>query len=1546
MARKVNIKLVGSIVAVAVVMAVGLGVVWKMRHKDPKVFIARGDALLAEGKYDEAGKHYATAAMMLKDPTLWLKAGNVYNGIAYDDVDNLHKAVSMWNQAIAIDPGYAPALKQLLDIYQEDLDLSDGPAKAEKFDGPRDCAEKLLKADPDNKAAKAMLPMLVIRAWLSNIETDPQKVDQAMKDLGDQLKADPANADVGFFLAEALLKKGDMNANAVGAPTGEGLYADAIKQMDDALKGQEANGDLHFRASQFYRDTFRRMPTKELRQKYLDLRRAELETAAKTCKPTDQYYAESRVQLSELLAAEGKIPEAEKICREAVEQRTPQEMFVRRKLALLIASRNDRRDEAIALLAAPLQLTPAQKSGLRGARFKDFELIIATDLANLRLDKVAATENPEERAALMKQVNDTIALLAVRAPDWPLTARIQGKAALVNNNPKDAIQFLQKAVNGLPDNGAEKYEAMYLLANANRQGAQYGTAKGLLKEVVDKFPTYVPARLMLTEMYMRESDLTSAKPHIEILQKSMPDSPRVKKMSIALLVEQKAPPEQIAKMYAQLPEKTRTDRMEKAVIAVLTKDIDDAKRLLDLVLKDDPSDVEAAVSLSRLLDKQKNDRAAAVAVMDAVAKLKPNDPNVILEQKRLTGATAEQMQGETQTIIQDSLTGVERELALMEIERLKKNLPGMMEHLKKAEELAPNDTRVLDLYFTYALRQNDWDMANKYLQKLGSPDINADKMNGQYYRWRLATAQGDLAKALEIASAIQRDYGAFALSYVALAQTQQQMGKYDEAMTNFTQAAEKQPQNADARRGLIECSYARNRPQEAKKYIDQALQIFRNDPQFQSLADDWDLKYGEPDKALATREANLQKNPDAREAYMQLGMGYIEAAKVKDTQTNAQAKKDLLNKSKDVFQRAIAKFPDEVAFTSNYASAALLLDEYPSAKTAWETLAARDAYKDKIETMQLLTDFYCNAGHFDDAEKSVRDYMAKHPDQVDARFALSAVHAWQKKYDLAAADLGESDDPRLVSRKIQLLITGGNLDQAEKLLAPIAASGHASVDQLNQLGYIYQKQHKSKQAMDVLNQVLAQDPQNGTALLYRSAALLDQPQTNLDDLIRDLTAVRQANPGNVEARKLLAEAYRRKGDLQASLRELEDLSRVTPTDKVPWQLLLSAYTNARPPRWNEAERVADEIKQVPELANDIDMLLAISQMEAARGKAQDSKEAFQKSLVDIEKALRQQPKNQLILQVFYTVMIQGKAYPQLLNHTEQMPPEIRSLWWIKQDRAICRARLKDTDGAAKEFNDALNQCLAAKDDASALLVVNSMASELGVPYAIKLVDRQVQGGNWHWQMLAANLQQRNGDIPAARKIVDQVMGGLDKLSLPEQAQILGYAGVLFMVDPDPDMKKAKAIYERLTTLRPDDYLVWNNLACMRDITPAQSLEYSQRAVDLMRRTGKPEPYVLDTHGWNLVQANRLDEGINALTDAWAIEQFPDLAYHLAVANIKKGNLDEAERNLKDARELFQKKLADKTVTNMKLDDDINTAVKDLRDARARAAQGADAAPGR
>src|SRR5439155_21516343 len=174
----------------------------------------------------------------------------------------------------------------------------------------------------NNKQAKAVLPVLVIRAWLSAIETDPQKIDAALKELREQQKADPRNADVAFFIAWAMAKQADANANSVGAPSGEALYAEAIKSMESSLSGQDDNGDLQFRAAQFFDLLRRRLPNKELKEKFAGRLRAHLERAVAVLKPQDRFYADARIRMVDLLAAEGKTAQAEKICHEAIEQKT------------------------------------------------------------------------------------------------------------------------------------------------------------------------------------------------------------------------------------------------------------------------------------------------------------------------------------------------------------------------------------------------------------------------------------------------------------------------------------------------------------------------------------------------------------------------------------------------------------------------------------------------------------------------------------------------------------------------------------------------------------------------------------------------------------------------------------------------------------------------------------------------------------------------------------------------------------------------------------------------------------------------------------------------------------------------------------------------------------------------------------------------------------------------------------------------------------------------------------------------------------------------
>jgi len=648
MARKVNTKFVVIIGLALVVLAGGAFGVYRWKKKDPKKLIALGDALAAAGKIDESGRHYEGAARLLKDPSLFLKAGDQYNKLAYEDREFFSRAVGMWLTAATIDERYTPALTRLMSLHLEELDLTpEGQAKSAQFDATRDFAERVLRADPENKQAKAMLPSLVIRAWLGGIETEPAKIDQALKDLAEQQKADPANADIPFYIASAQMRQADGKINTFGAPTGEALYADSVKTMEEALKGQDENGDLHFRAAQIYFVIGHKLGDKDARDRFQKKYQGEIERAVAVEKPSDRFYAEASVKLAENYALDNKLDEAEKVCRKAMELNPSKDLLVRIRLATMIGGRAERRDDAIKLLAEIPAPTEEMRSGLKGLRLSDAELTAKANLANLQLDKLYGARDAATRADLNKQIDETISRLSTLAPEAPITLKLQGKSALYNNKTPEAIQFLTNAMGKFdaPNERGERYETMYLLAQAYRQGQQFGEAKKLLQDIVspDHFPTFIPGRLMLAEMLFRESNVAEARPHIEYLQQALPNEPRVKKMAIALLVDQKAPKEQIAREYNQLPEKTRNERVDKYVIATLTQNYDDGRRLLESVLKEDPADAEAAVALSMLLDEKLNDKPGAQAIVDAALKAKPGDPQLRVQQARLRGATPEEM---------------------------------------------------------------------------------------------------------------------------------------------------------------------------------------------------------------------------------------------------------------------------------------------------------------------------------------------------------------------------------------------------------------------------------------------------------------------------------------------------------------------------------------------------------------------------------------------------------------------------------------------------------------------------------------------------------------------------------------------------------------------------------------------------------------------------------------------------------------------------------------------------------------------------------------
>jgi len=219
-----------------------------------------------------------------------------------------------------------------------------------------------------------------------------------------------------------------------------------------------------------------------------------------------------------------------------------------------------------------------------------------------------------------------------------------------------------------------------------------------------------------------------------------------------------------------------------------------------------------------------------------------------------------------------------------------------------------------------------------------------------------------------------------------------------------------------------------------------------------------------------------------------------------------------------------------------------------------------------------------------------------------------------------------------------------------------------------------------------------------------------------------------------------------------------------------------------------------------------------------------------------------------------------------------------------------------------------------------------MSIELGADTALKEVQGRTGTSN-RWRLMAGLLMRNKGDIPGARATIDQMLADEKSLSPEELAAALSFGGEIYAVPPDPNLLKSKELYKRLLELRPDDVTTLNNLSCNPLNSLDEAMQYSQRAYDLLVKQNVQQPYILDTHGWNLVQAGRVDDGLAVLINAWSVQPFPKLALHVGEGFLKKENASEAERYLTKGQELFDQAVRNKQPTDPRVQDGLTDALR-------------------
>ena len=1530
MARRVNTKFL-TIFTVIVVALCLLGLLGKklLVRESPEKYVAAGQQYMAEKKYEDAVKMFQKAVGLDdKNPALWVTFGDALNQLSPQDIEYMRRARAAWDQALIVDPNFKPALDRMMSFWSDVANLDS--SRPEVFEQLGGTAKKLFAADSRNAAAEVAIETSVIRPWLGGVEKNEKDIREKIARLEELTKKYPENPDLPMFTAQAKLRMSERERQRERATEATKLANEATKVMEDALK-RTPTATMYFSAAQVAQVQEAMAGTGGLEH-----RKKKQEYYAKAqqlVKPDDPLFV--NIHISAARAAE-KREEAERILRALMKERQ-EDQQVRLALAEQLAMDKDSRKEALEILDR--QFAAQDFKGPKAYMVRELQVRTLVMSTNLRLDEYSSASK-EDREKLLPKIQQNLAMIEQKDTEGPRSLRLRGKLLRFQGETVKAIQTLEKARALAEKQGniemtgdrLDRWEVTDLLAKAYIDTNQTGRAKDLLTELVNRFPQYEPARILLANVLVREGNLEEAKPHVKVLAERKPDDPDVIKLGLQVLdskntdkvaakdrdpVEQK---KQIKATYARLPEETAQQMIDKANAAMVVDQQDDAVRLLDKLRKTAPGDYEGARMAVRVY-RYLGELEKAKDYVDAAVAANPKDDKLQVLKRQVADLTPEGVIKVTLEEAEKNPDPIAKALIKASCYRRLKKMDEALKYLKEAQALRPKDTDITALTFNHYLDTKEWDKADGLLETLAA--ANQDQCGGKLFRYRLAMAREDYRAALGHAQDLVQRMGEFGESWLALAQALQATGNTEEALSKYLSALEKKSDSPEVLRGLVECYYMMGRPNDARRYIAQARKAMPNNSQFLEMEIQHELNYGDPEKAILPREDMVKKNPERPQNVLGLGQAYLAAARVKDSKpdTRDQAAA-LFARAKATFKQGINKWPDEIMFYAYYAETGARSGDLGDSEQVLKTLAARDAWKGKSDPDLLLAEYYGVAKRLGDAEKMYHAIIAKDPKNTEVQVRLANLMMNQKKVDEAIKALdANADDPRIARRRVEILTNVGRADEANKTIDGALAKSPSNLDLLHMSAGV----NIARRQYDVVDQRLKRaleiDEKNTTTHYYVGLLEMNKPKGDLDEAMKHLTIGKDSPTMGIEARFAMADCMRRKSNPDAAIRELEAALSAQPTNRRVRLGLIDAYMSLQPPRWVDAERVIRDAYGMPGYVTDSELLQREASMWAVRGEPKKAVDA-------IQKALTAEPDNIQLTRSYINLLIKVRKYSDVVAEVDKLVARDKNLWWAYEARAVAKRYQDHKDEAIKDFEAALAAANALNNDDAAAQIVRTMGDVIGPDEVIMRIHGRAEKED-RWKIMIARLQQAKGDNEAAVKTLEQVLAREEQLLPQDRESALRFAGTLYLLVNAPE--KSSKCYEKLLVLAPDDMTALNNMACllaevMQPPRPQDGLQYSERAYNLMRQGGRRDALVLDTHGWLLTLCGRVDEGIEILRMANEMKPLPDAHYHLAEAYLRKQFADQALKELEIALDLIKRCEQDKTPVDPMLKGKVESAM--------------------
>lgn len=1618
--RRVNVKAVGIILVVIMGLMVSI-VAAKvfLFKKDPKKYIALAEADLKAGRLIEAEANYKIAvANDQKNLEVRVKYGDVLHELAKTDQVFQGQDRAVWDGVLTANPTQRDALERMLRAEIEIVEFSPDPRSFQRL---QDISKKIenLKVDGKDQQESDRIALLKVRArpydyistiagWMAEIVTPPEIIENCTKELSklldadkqlaiqlvDELKSDRAkaaqiadptkkdealkaiekkevdgriNPDIPYYLGSAYVRQARELRTRGDVKEAANQDRRAYGMMLEVSHIQPRNPVLSLRFYQVLRavsDALGDTPdddNKADKKEYVKQMHDVLKDASESVSKDDPACTEVFVNYAQFLLRNKEVPEAEKVLRDLAEKR-PEDQSARLALAALIHGSSKSRDEAIALLKKPM----TDSGGESVLTFKSkylLELQTYVDLTNYMIEAYGATTDAAKRVALDKDVNENYQKLVERAGVVPATLKLKGKISLMKGGQKGAIEAipdLERARDLWRQTHAARnerdWELEYLLAQAYVDSNQTGLAKQRLWDIVAGVPSFIPSRLMLIRLLINNREADDAREQLQSFKKSFPSDPNIAKLEMALyLIEPNTMSQtDISKVIDSMLETSTEEIRRKIPMYLASGKIDDAIRLYEMIRAKSPADLDTVRTLAQIyMSRQKKELAVKVAD-EALAK---EPQNVSLQIVRA------QIDKDQPKIVELTIKAIEaikdpldRELKLYEFYSSQNNREEAMKHLAIAEKVDPENGRIMDLRFGLAILDRKFDVAESYVGRLALKDY--DEANGLIYKYRLAMVQKNWKGAEDVARELVKTREQFARSWLCYGDVLKAQQQYEDAASKYQMALQKQSENIEAYRGLIECNYGLKKPEEAKRFLEAGLKVNPGDAGLAEQKVYWELSYGDPTKALASRQDSADRNPESLGAQLAFGAAQWQVAQHLENKGKSVEAKGVAAQARDTFTKVIAKWPEDRFAYAYLADIATYSNDFAAGEKALQAFAAQEKFKDGVDPSVLLAEYYFRFGKVDLAEGAYDTVIEKLKNKtgdvvIDTVRKASSFFMSQRKFEKAVKTLQPFAANRGVQQQmLEIMLADGKLTEARQLLDKQLQANPKDSQFLATKGFLLLQEKKIPEALAVLNSAIEIDSRNQTALYYRGMIELRKGPESIDAAIRDLTAARDVtNDPNaqlsvttqLQTRMGLAEALRSHGQIDDAIQEISQCLILQPGNREIRIKLIEMLSGLVIPRWAEVDRLLAEAQKMKEYEKD-------PIWASIRATSWVTRNQPEKALDAIREAIRLsqgQPQQTLpLMHDYLNILATLKKYRELIvecNDLLKNPELAKGAWWIYHLRGTAYARIGDKKSdAMTDFDKALEISSQLRNDDATVLIIKTISDTIGQEEAIARCEREASNGDAHWRVILAYLYLSKKDYANAEGTIERVLSDTAKLTKPEKETAYGVAGSVYMLTGE--YTKAEAAYSKLLEINGDDTVALNNLACiwaeyLDQPDPAKALVFSRKAIDVMEKTGFPDANIMDTHGWVLTSNNQLDEGIRYIQASLDRRQMMEAYYHLGVAQLKKNLIPEAQQQLDRAHKMLEDRKNKGQPTDAKLEARLNESlakVKQLMNAPATA----------